>query len=59
MISILVQASKDRSELFSGNQSLLLTQQRVKLIDWCNQGVSIDRIKEEINACETPDASKN
>jgi hypothetical protein len=43
---------------FSGNQNLLLTQQRVKLIDWCNQGVSIDRIKEEINACETPDAFK-
>lgn len=55
----LVQASKDRSELFSGKPEFIINSTTgKKLIDWCNQGVSIDRIKEEINACETPDALK-
>jgi hypothetical protein len=55
----LVQTSKDRSELFSGKPEFIINSATgKKLIDWCNQGVSIDRIKEEINACETPDALK-
>jgi len=54
-----VQASKDRSELFSGKPEFIINSATgKKLIEWCNQGVSIDKIKEEINACETSDALK-
>jgi hypothetical protein len=55
----LVSTSKDRTELFSGKPEFVINSSTgKKLIDWCNQGVSIDRIKEEINACETPEALK-
>lgn len=55
----LVQASKDRTELFSGKPEFIINSSTgKKLIDWCNQGISIDKIKEEINACETSDALK-
>lgn len=55
----LVQASKDRTELFSGKPEFIINSSTgKKLIDWCNQGISIDKIKEEINACETADALK-
>jgi hypothetical protein len=54
----IVKVSKDRTELFSGPEFIINSSTGKKLIDWCNQGVSIDRIKEEINACETPDALK-
>jgi hypothetical protein len=29
-----------------------------KLINWCNQGISIDKIKEQINTCESLEALK-
>ena len=55
----LVSASKDRTELFSGKPEFIINSSTgKKLIDWCNQGISIDKIKEEINACETSDALK-
>lgn len=54
-----VQASKDRSELFSGKPEFIINSATgKKLIEWCNQGISLDKIKEEINTCETPDALK-
>ena len=54
----LVQASKDRTELFSGPEFIINSSTGKKLIEWCNQGISIDKITEEINSCETPDALK-
>jgi hypothetical protein len=55
----LVSASKDRTELFSGKPEFIINSSTgKKLINWCTQGISIDKIKEEINACETPDALK-
>jgi hypothetical protein len=54
----LVQASKDRTELFSGPEFIINSSTGKKLIEWCNQGISIDKIKEEINACETADTLK-
>ncbi|TDD78401.1 AAA family ATPase [Flavobacterium caseinilyticum] len=55
----LVSTSKDRTELFSGKPEFIINSSTgKKLIKWCNQGVSIERITEEINSCETPDALK-
>jgi hypothetical protein len=55
----LVSASKDRTELFSGKPEFIINSSTgKKLIDWCNLGISIDKIKEEINSCETADALK-
>jgi hypothetical protein len=55
----LVQASKDRTELFSGKPEFIINSTTgKKLIEWCNQGISLERINEEIKACETPDALK-
>ena len=55
----LVQASKDRTELFSGKPEFIINSATgKKLIEWCSQGISIERIKEEINACETAEGLK-
>ena len=55
----LVQASKDRTELFSGKPEFIINSSTgKKLIEWCSQGVSLDRIKEEINACNTAEGLK-
>jgi hypothetical protein len=55
----LVQASKDRTELFSGKPEFVINSSTgKKLIEWCSQGVSLDRIKEDINACETSEGLK-
>ncbi|MBG6112130.1 hypothetical protein IWX84_003026 [Flavobacterium sp. CG_9.10] len=55
----LVQASKDRTELFSGKPEFIInTATGKKLIEWCNQGISIERIREEINSCETSEGLK-
>lgn len=55
----LVQASKDRTELFSGKPEFIINSTTgKKLIVWCNQGISLERIKEEINACETLEGLK-
>jgi len=55
----LVSASKDRTELFSGKPEFIINSSTgKKLIDWCNQGIPIERIKEEINACESSEGLK-
>ena len=55
----LVQASKDRTGLFSGKPEFIINSTTgKKLIDWCNQGISLERIKEEINTCETSEGLK-
>ena len=55
----LVSASKDRTGLFMGKPEFIINSSTgKKLIEWCMQGISLERIKEEINSCETPDALK-
>lgn len=55
----LVQASKDRTELFSGKPEFIINSTTgKKLIEWCNQGVSIEKIKDEIDSCMSPDELK-
>jgi hypothetical protein len=56
----LVQASKDRTELFSGKPEFIISSATgKKLIEWCKQGISIDNIKQEINFCETAEELKH
>ena len=55
----LVQSSKDRTELFSGKPEFIISSATGKrLIDWCNQGISFDKIKQDIMACESSDDLK-
>jgi hypothetical protein len=55
----LVQASKDRTELFSGKPEFIINSSTgQKLIEWCSQGISIERISQEINSCETSEGLK-
>ena len=55
----LVQASKDRTELFSGKPEFIINSTTgKKLIEWCNQGVSIEKIKDEIDSCMSSDELK-
>lgn len=56
----LVSASKDRTGLFSGKPEFIINSNTgKKLIEWCNQGISIEKIKTEITACETLDGLKH
>lgn len=56
----LVSASKDRTGLFSGKPEFIINSNTgKKLIEWCNQGISIEKIKIEITACETLDGLKH
>lgn len=55
----LVSASKDRTELFSNKPEFIINSSTgKKLMEWCNQGISVERIKEEINSCETEEGLK-
>ncbi len=55
----LAKASKDRTGLFMDKPEFVInTTTGRKLIEWCNKGVSIDKIKEEILKCETIEALK-
>ena len=55
----LVQASKDRTELFTGKPEFIINSSTgKKLIEWCNQGISIDEIKKEINSSTTDESLK-
>jgi hypothetical protein len=55
----LVSASKDRTGLFMGKPEFIINSATgKKLINWCNQGISVDKIKEQINSCETLEALK-
>lgn len=56
----LLSASKDRTGLFSGKPEFIINSNTgKKLIEWCNQGISIEKIKIEITACETLDGLKH
>jgi hypothetical protein len=55
----LVSASKDRTGLFMGKPEFIINSATGrKLINWCCQGISVDKIKEQINSCETLEALK-
>lgn len=55
----LVSASKDRTGLFMGKPEFIINSNTgKKLITWCNQGISIDKIKEQINTCESLEVLK-
>lgn len=55
----LVQASKDRTELFSGKPEFIINSLTgKKLIEWCNQGISIEMVKNEILSSNTPEELK-
>ncbi len=55
----LASASKDRTGLFMGKPEFIINSNTgKKLINWCNQGISIDKIKEQINICESLEALK-
>jgi hypothetical protein len=55
----LVSASKDRTELFSGKPEFIINSATgKKLIEWSSQGISIERINQEINSCETSEGLK-
>jgi hypothetical protein len=50
----LVNVSKDRTGLFVGKPEFIISSNTGKLLkDWCNQGLSLDRIKIKIENCET------
>lgn len=55
----LVSASKDRTELFSGKPEFIINSATGKrLMDWCNQGISLEDIKNQINSCTSEDSLK-
>ncbi|GAA4292657.1 AAA family ATPase [Aestuariibaculum suncheonense] len=49
----LCKVSKDRTNLFRGPEFVINSDVGKRLKDWCNQGVSIEDIKQEINATIT------
>lgn len=50
----LAKASKDRTSLFSNKPEFIINSATgKKLMEWCNTGISIDKIKEEIQQCQT------
>jgi hypothetical protein len=49
-----VKASKDRTGLFIDKPEFIInTSTGKKILEWCNQGVSLDDVKKEINATTT------
>lgn len=55
----LAKASKDRTGLFMNKPEFVINSATgKKLMEWCNKGISIDKIKEEILKCETIEALK-
>ena len=55
----LVQSSKDRTGLFSGKPEFIINSATGKrLIEWSNDGISIDEIKKEINSSTTDESLK-
>ena len=55
----LVSASKDRTGLFSGKHEFIINSNTgKKLINWCTQGKSVEKIKEEINSCDSLEGLK-
>lgn len=55
----LAKASKDRTGLFMDKPEFIINSATgKKLMEWCNKGISIDKIKEDIFKCETIEALK-
>lgn len=55
----LAKASKDRTGLFMNKAEFVINSATgKKLMEWCNKGVSIDNIKEEILQCQTIESLK-
>jgi hypothetical protein len=53
-------ASKDRTNLFSGKADFVInTSTGKKILDWCNNGKDLTKIKQEINNCETLDGLRH
>lgn len=56
----LVKASKDRTGLFMDKPEFVINAATgKKLIEWCNVGVSLDKVKEEIKSCDTIEGLKH
>jgi len=56
----LVSASKDRTGLFMNKPEFIINSATgKKLIEWCNQGVSLDAVQKEINATTTLEGLKH
>jgi hypothetical protein len=50
----LANASKDRTGLFMNKPEFIINSDTGrKLVEWCNEGVSLDAIEQEIKICET------
>lgn len=50
----LASASKDRTGLFMNKPEFIINYDTGKmLVEWCNEGVSLDAIEQEIKVCET------
>lgn len=55
----LVSTSKDRTGLFAGKPEFIINSSTgKKLMDWCNEGISIEEITNEINSCTTEESLK-
>lgn len=55
----LAKASKDRTGLFMDKPEFIINSATgKKLMEWCNKGISLDKIKEDILKCETIEALK-
>ena len=52
--------SKDRTNLFSDKPEFIIDSIIGKqLMNWCNEGVSLERVREEINSCTTIERLKH
>lgn len=50
----LAKASKDRTGMYSGEPEFIINSDTGrKLVEWCNEGVSLEAIEQEIKVCET------
>lgn len=55
----LASASKDRTGLFMDKPEFIINSNTgKKLINWCNQGKSVEKIKQEINSCDSLEGLK-
>lgn len=56
----LCKVSKDRTNLFSGKPEFIInTEIGKQLMNWCNEGISFETIKQEIYACTTLDGLRH
>lgn len=56
----LCKVSKDRTKLFSNKPEFIIDSTIGKqLVNWCNEGISLERVREEINTCTTIERLKH